>query len=118
VHHEEIRKYCLEKQGAEESFPFDQVTLVFKVGGKMFLLLSLDANPPQLNVKSEPARALDLREKYDWIKPGFHMNKTHWNTISCITGAPAKVIKSCIDDSYRLVFEGLPLKIQEKLSKK
>jgi len=100
---ESIRTYCLEKEGAEESFPFGEETLVFKVGGKIFLLLSLDAVPTQFNAKCDPDEALELREQYDCIVPGYHMNKKHWNTVIIEGSLSASLIKSLIDVSYDLV---------------
>jgi predicted DNA-binding protein (MmcQ/YjbR family) len=108
MHHEEIRAYCLLKPGVEECFPFDETTLVFKVGGKMFLLLSLDANPPEMNVKCEPEKALELRGRYDCVQPGYHMSKKHWNTVSCDGSLPRKIIFGWINDSYELVLASLP----------
>jgi predicted DNA-binding protein (MmcQ/YjbR family) len=113
---EEIRTYCLAKKGVEEGFPFDEVTLVFKVCGKMFLLLSLDSEPLQFNAKCEPSNAEELREQYSWIQPGYHMNKKHWNTISCEPKASRKLIFKLIDDSYHLVVKSLPRKLQQQLN--
>lgn len=115
MHVEEIRDYCLVKTGVEESFPFDNETLVFKVGGKIFLLLSLNANPIQFNVKCEPNKAIDLREKYTYVLPGYHMNKQHWNTIICSSGISKSLIFDWIDDSYNLVLKSLPKKIRSNL---
>jgi predicted DNA-binding protein (MmcQ/YjbR family) len=100
---ETIRTYCLEKEDAEESFPFGEQTLVFKVGGKIFLLLSLDAMPPQFNAKCDPDMALELREQYEAIVPGYHMNKQHWNTVIVDGTLTTSLIKSLIDASYDLV---------------
>lgn len=100
---ETIRTYCLEKEGAAESFPFGETTLVFKVAGKIFLLLSLDAVPHQFNVKCEPDKAIELRENYENIIPGYHMNKKHWNTVIVDGTLLSSLIKSMIDDSYNLV---------------
>jgi predicted DNA-binding protein (MmcQ/YjbR family) len=100
---ETIRTYCLEKEDAEESFPFGEETLVFKVGGKIFLLLSLDAMPTQFNAKCDPDQALELREQYDCIVPGYHMNKKHWNTVIVDGSLSASLTKSLIDASYDLV---------------
>ncbi|MGZ3900586.1 MAG: MmcQ/YjbR family DNA-binding protein [Bacteroidia bacterium] len=110
---EEIREYCIQKPGVEESFPFDNKTLVFKVGGKMFLLLSLDSIPLSFNVKCEPGKALELREKYSSVLPGYHMNKRHWNTVLCEGTVAKKMLLSWIDDSYELVYFSLPKKIKE-----
>jgi predicted DNA-binding protein (MmcQ/YjbR family) len=100
---ETVRTYCLEKDGAEESFPFGNETLVFKVGGKIFLLLSLDAVPSQFNVKCDPDRAIELREQYESIVPGYHMNKKHWNTVILDGTLSGALIKTMIDASFDLV---------------
>lgn len=112
---EELRSHCLKKKGVEEGFPFGNDTLVFKVGGKLFLLTGIDSNLLQFNVKCEPDKALELREKYACVKPGYHMNKTHWNTIICDGLAPKKNILEWIDDSYDLVLQSLPKKIKDEL---
>lgn len=100
---EQIREYCLSKKGAEEYQPFGPDNVVFKVKGKMFLLLSLDTSPTQFNVKCDPDKAEALREAYDCVLPGYHMNKKHWNTIVVDGSAPTKLLKEWIDDSYELV---------------
>lgn len=105
---EEIREHCISKNDVEESFPFGEETLVFKVKGKMFLLLDLNSNPPEFNVKCNPDKAIELREKYNNVKPGYHMNKKHWNTIVADSTVQTKTILSWIDDSYSLVLEGAP----------
>jgi predicted DNA-binding protein (MmcQ/YjbR family) len=107
---EEIRDYCLAKKRVEESFPFDNETLVFKAGGKIFLLMGINANPIQFNVKCEPQKAIDLREKYSCVLPGYHMNKAHWNTIVCDGRATKKLIFEWIDHSYDLIIRSLPKK--------
>src|SRR6218665_930250 len=99
---ETIREYCIGKEGAEESFPFGEDTLVFKIGGKIFLLLSLDADPPSFNAKCDPDHALELREQYECIVPGYHMNKKHWNTVVVDGTLPARELKALIDESYDL----------------
>ncbi len=100
---ETIRTHALSMQDVTESFPFDEVTLVFKVNGKMFLLLALDAHPLQFNVKCDPDEAISLRDQYpDYVMPGYHMNKTHWNTI-IPGGLPSKMVLKMIEDSYLLV---------------
>lgn len=112
---EELREYCLQKKGVEEGFPFDNNTLVFKVAGKLFLLLGLDSNPVQFNVKCDPAKALELREKYSCVLPGYHMNKTHWNTVICNGTASKKALFEWIDHSYALVLASVPKKTRESL---
>jgi predicted DNA-binding protein (MmcQ/YjbR family) len=100
---EVIRDYCLSKPDALETLPFGPDTLVFKVNDKIFLLLPLDPEQPQFNVKCDPDLALELRESYHAVQPGFHMNKKHWNTIILDGSVPAKLIKEWIDHSYDLV---------------
>ncbi len=105
---EDFRDYCLTKPGASEGTPFGPDTLVFKVGGKMFALASLDEVPPQVNLKCDPERALDLRDRYEEVRPGYHMNKKHWNTVELSGGVPAAELRRMIDDSYDLVVATLP----------
>ena len=114
---ESIRKYCLEKKNSAESFPFGETTLVFKVGGKVFLLMSLEERPLQFNVKCDPDLAVELRETYSAIIPGFHMNKKHWNTVIVDGQVPSRLIREMIDASYQLVVKSLPLKERRKLEK-
>jgi len=99
---ESLREYCISKKGTTESFPFGDDTLVFKVNGKIFALINLDGEPG-LNLKCEPSFALELRERYDSVTPGYHMNKKHWNTINLDGSVPDKEILSWIDHSYELV---------------
>lgn len=98
-----LREYCLSKPGAEETLPFGPDTLVFKAGGKAFLLTGLDSEELRFNVKCDPERALELREEYPCVLPGYHMNKKHWNTIVVDGSVPAKLLKEWIDHSYELV---------------
>jgi predicted DNA-binding protein (MmcQ/YjbR family) len=100
---EEIREYCLGKPGAEETLPFGPDTLVFKVGGKAFLLLSLDKEDVQFNVKCDPDLAMELRENYHCVIPGYHMNKKHWNTIIVDGSVKKSQLREWIDHSYDLV---------------
>lgn len=112
---EDLREYCLSKKGVEESLPFGEGTLVFKVGSKMFMLLSLDEKPVRFNVKCDPLRAIELRAIYTCVSPGYHMNKTHWNTIVCDGSVTKKIISAWIDESYELVFNALPQKIRSQI---
>ena len=110
--------YCLAKKGVTEHFPFDEDTLVFKVGGKMFALSSLsqwEKGEPSVNLKCDPERAEELRAEYEDIKPGFHMSKIHWNTIAINKDVPDSLIKELIDHSYELVFKSLTKKIQMEI---
>ncbi len=100
---EVLRAYCIAKTDVEEGFPFDESTLVFKVCGKIFCLAALDSVPLWINLKCDPARALELRELYDAVQPGYHMNKVHWNTLRMDGGLPSKLIRELIDHSYDLV---------------
>ena len=115
---ETLRAYCLKKPGTEESFPFDEVTLVFKVMGKIFALTGLDSIPLAVNLKCDPARALELREQYDAVQPGYHMNKKHWNTVTVDGRIPAFEVRAMIDHSYDLVVASLPKKVQAELGRK
>lgn len=112
---EELREYCLSKKGVEECFPFDEKTLVFKVMGKMFLLSGIESKPLEMNVKCDPAMAVSLREAYKCVQPGYHMNKKHWNTITCDGTVPEKLIRTWIDHSYNIVVDGLPQKLKKAL---
>ncbi len=101
---ESIRDYVINMPDVTEGFPFGESVLVFKIKGKIFLLLSLDTYPPQFNVKADPDKAIELRDAYpDAILPGYHMNKKHWNTIVMNGQVPVRLILEMIDDSYRLV---------------
>jgi len=113
---EELRDYCLLKKGAEETTPFGPDTLVFKVIGKAFLLTGLDEISLQFNVKCNPEKALELREQYACVIPGYHMNKKHWNTIIVDGSVSEQRIYEWIDDSYNLVVEGLTKKEKMVLS--
>ena len=108
-------EYCLSKKGVTEHFPFDEETLVFKVGGKMFALSSLnewEKGNPSVNLKCNPEYAEELRAEYDDVKPGWHMSKIHWNTIELNREVPDSLIKELIDHSYDLVFKSLTKKMQ------
>jgi len=100
---EQMQEYCLSKPGVEECLPFGPDNLVFKVNGKMFLLASLDAQPLRFNVKCDPEKALQLREEFAAVLPGYHMNKKYWNTIVVDGSISTKQLQSFIDDSYGLV---------------
>ena len=95
--------YALSKPGAEESFPFGAETLVLKVNGKIFMLMGLDRQPAQFNVKCDPERAEELRESHGCIIPGYHMNKKHWNTVIVDGSLTNREIREQIDHSYELV---------------
>lgn len=100
---ETLREYCLSKPGVEESLPFGPDTLVFKVSAKIFLLTGLNSDDLRFNVKCNPGKAVELREEYSCVLPGFHMNKKHWNTIVADGSVSNKQLKEWIDWSYDLV---------------
>ena len=106
---EELREYCLAKKGVTEGFPFDETTLVFKVSGKIFCLTDLEGDF-SANLKNKPAKNIELREKYASVKPGYHMNKQHWNTVEINGSLPDNLVKKLIDESYELVVRGLSVK--------
>ena len=111
---ESYREYCLAKKGVTEDFPFDNETLVFKVGGKMFALTGIEQFK-SINLKCDPERAIELREEYAGILPGYHMSKKHWNTVMMDGSVPMKLIKQMIDDSYDLVVSSLPKRDRDAL---
>lgn len=111
-------EYCLSKKGVTEHFPFDQDTLVFKVGGKIFALSSVrewEQGNPSVNLKCDPEKAEELRANYDAIEPGYHMSKVHWNTVRFNSDVPDKMMRQLIDDSYDLVVKSLTKKAQAEL---
>lgn len=105
---DELRDYCLAKKGVEETFPFNETTLVFKVMGKMFALTGLDAEECKVNLKCDPEYAIELRDRYPDILPGWHMSKIHWNTVHCERELDDDLIRHLIDHSYDLVVASLP----------
>ncbi|MDB5017888.1 MAG: MmcQ-like protein [Mucilaginibacter sp.] len=111
---EELRDYCLQKPGTTEGLPFGEDTLVFRVGDKIFLLIGI-TNANRFNVKCDPELAVELRERYSEVQPGYHMNKKLWNTVYMDGVLNKKQLHEMIDHSYRLVFESLPKKIQEQI---
>ncbi len=113
---EEIREYCLSFPETTESFPFDDTTLVFKVAGKIFVLLNLEGELT-INVKCNPELAIQLREHYDAVLPGYHMNKKYWNTI-LVDQVSAEELKEWIGHSFRQVVEKLPLRDRKRLKGK
>ncbi len=111
-----FREYCLGKPGATEETPFGPEHLVFKVGGKMFALLGYEEVPVTANLKCDPDRALELRDRYEQVRPGYHMNKRHWNTVEIGGGLPDAEVRQMIDHSYALVVAGLPKATRAKLT--
>ena len=111
---EEYRNFCLSMKGVSEGMPFDDKTLVFFVKGKMFSLTDIDTFD-FINVKCDPEKAMELREHYPAVTPGYHMNKKHWNTVIMDGSVPDELIMRWIEDSYRLVVAKLPKKVQKEL---
>lgn len=112
---EEFREYCIAKKGVTEELPFGPDTLVYKVMGKIFALTGLNSEIFTANLKCNPDFAIDLREEFDYIIPGFHMSKKHWNTVNGEI-CPTKQLKELIDHSYNLVVASLTKKIKEEFT--
>ncbi|WP_212006325.1 MmcQ/YjbR family DNA-binding protein [Chitinophaga sp. HK235] len=112
---EQYREYCLSLPGVTEEFPFGEETLVYKVAGKMFALSGLEEFN-SINLKCDPEEAVELRERYEGVIPGYHMNKKHWNTVDIHSNIPNKLLLQWIKNSYDLVVASLPKKEREKLS--
>jgi predicted DNA-binding protein (MmcQ/YjbR family) len=115
---QQLYEFCQSKKGVTEHFPFDEDTLVFKVGGKMFALTSLsewEKGNPSINLKCDPERALELRSEYEDIIPGWHMNKSHWNTVKLNGDVDNKLIMELISHSYEIIFQSLPKKIKTEI---
>jgi len=113
---EEIREYCLRKKGVTEDFPFDEETIVFKVLGKMFLLTNVNDIEISVNLKCEPELAIELRERYDSVQPGYHMNKKMWNTVKYNGEFSEKEFYQMIDHSYNEVVKKMTKKMQQELT--
>ncbi len=111
---EDFREFCLTKPNVTEGTPFGEDTLVFKVAGKIFALASLDELPPRVNLKCDPDLALELRDRYEAVQPGYHMNKKHWNTVELSGRIPDAELRHMIDHSYDLVVASLPKKRRHK----
>lgn len=115
---QQLYEFCLSKKGVTEQFPFDEDVLVFKVGGKMFALSSLNQwenNSPSINVKCNPDYVQELRTQYEGVKPAFHMNKVHWNTVDINSDVSDKLVFEFIKDSYDLVFKSLTKIVQKEI---
>ncbi len=112
---ETLREYCLAKKGVTEDFPFDETTLVFKVGGKMFALTDTE-DAFSINLKCDPAKAIELREQFAAVTAGYHMSKKHWNTVKIDGSIPVKLVTTWIDDSYQLVISSLPKKQRQEFA--
>lgn len=112
---ESFRDYCLSKKGATESFPFDETTLVFKVGNKMFALADIE-DFSFVNLKCDPERSAELRETYQGVKPGYHMNKALWNSVYVNQDVDDRLFYDLIDHSYNLIVSSLTKKLRNELS--
>jgi predicted DNA-binding protein (MmcQ/YjbR family) len=110
-----FRDYCLSKKGVTEHFPFDEVTLVFKVMNKVFALTSI-ITFDSINLKCDPEKAVLLRERYSGIIPGYHMSKVHWNTVSTDGSVPEKLLFELINERYDLIVKKLTKKEKAELS--
>lgn len=111
-----LRDYCIAKPGATEGFPFGESALVLKVAGKMFALIGMDEMPTTVNLKCDPERALELRDRYEAVRPGYHMNKRHWNTVTLDGSIERAEVLALVDHSYELVVAGLPRAAREALT--
>jgi predicted DNA-binding protein (MmcQ/YjbR family) len=105
---DEIRTYCRNLKGSREDFPFGSETLVLKIGSRMFALIPLDAKDLSINLKGDPFLNEEWRTQFNAVKPGYHMNKAHWNTVDPNDDIPDEIVYRMIDHSYQLVFESLP----------
>lgn len=114
MHIEELREYCIRKKGVTEGFPFGDDTLVFKVMNKMFALANLEGDL-SVNLKNDPEKNIALREEYEGIIPGYHMNKVHWNTVGA-NAVSSKMMKELIDESYQIIVDSLPKKLKTELN--
>ena len=115
---QQLYEFCLSKKGVTEHFPFDEDTLVFKIGAKMFCLTSLkewENGMPSLNLKCDPEKSEELRAEFDAINPGYHMSKTHWNTVHYHNDVSNKLMCELISHSYELVFRSLTKKLQNEI---
>lgn len=115
---EELREYCISKKAVTEDFPFDDVSLVLKVGGKMFALISLDEMHQRISLKCDPEYALELREQHPAVQPAYHFNKKHWNMVILDGSISEKDLKHWIDHSYEMVLKGMTRKQREEIERK
>jgi predicted DNA-binding protein (MmcQ/YjbR family) len=113
---DEVLAYCLDLLAAEETYPFGDEVAVMKVGGRMFALVSLGDGPGVVNLKCDPARALELRSAYPGIRPGYHQNKVHWNSVDLDGSVEDELVRGLIEDSYHLVLAGLPRVVRAQLA--
>ncbi len=111
---EQLRDYCLSLKAVEESFPFNETTLVFKAMGKIFIMVGLDSQPVRFNFKAKPELGLEYRERYPSVIPGYHSDKRHWNTVSLDGSVPSEELVKWVLDSYHLIISSLPKYKQKK----
>ena len=114
MHIESFREYCISFPGSDESLPFDENTLCFKVKGKIFAICDI-MDFESINLKCNPEKAIQLREEFEGVVPGYHMNKKHWNTVMMDHSIPDNLVRDWIRESYELVVKGLPKKVREEL---
>ncbi|MBK8094138.1 MAG: MmcQ/YjbR family DNA-binding protein [Verrucomicrobiaceae bacterium] len=112
----DVIAHCLSLPSAEETTPFGPEALVYKVAGKMFAITIPEDFPARINLKCDPERAVELRDEYKGIRPGWHMNKKHWNTIMLDGSVPPRLVRELVEHSYQLVVAGLPAKERSKLT--
>jgi predicted DNA-binding protein (MmcQ/YjbR family) len=110
-----LRAWCLEQPGAIEDFPFGPEHAVFKVGGKIFAISALEREPLEVSVKCEPELAVALRNSYPAIRPGYHLNKRHWNTVTLDGSLPDRIVRDLVEDSYDLIASALPKRWRTQL---
>ena len=112
---EDMRTYLLSLDHVTEDLPFDETTLAFRIGNKIFALMGLEYDPPQINLKCDPERAEKLREEYQCVQPGYHMNKKHWNTLVMDVDATWSLFTELANHSYDLIYQSLPKSIKVSL---
>ncbi len=110
-----LRKACLALPGAQETHPFGPQVTVFKVGGRMFALVPQEAEPMTLSLKCDPDLAARLRETHEQVRPGYHLDKRHWNTVVCDGSLPPRLLREMLEDSYDLVVAKLTRRVQAEL---
>jgi predicted DNA-binding protein (MmcQ/YjbR family) len=111
-----LRAYCLEKPGTAADFPFGDDVLALRVGKKIFALVALDGTSPRVNLKCDPFLAMELRERYRSVTPGYHMNKAHWNTVALGGDVPDRELNAMIDHSYEIVLKGLTCRERDAIA--
>ncbi len=111
-----LRAYCLKKPGTAADFPFGDSVLALRVGKKIFALVALDETPPRVNLKCDPFLAMELRERYRSVMPGYHMNKAHWNTVALEGDVPDRELNAMIDHSYEIVLKGLTCRERDAIA--